>query len=337
MSNLTYSTGHNTGYGNATLLANPELCTLQTCDLSMANFNYLPSVAGNAIFAVIFGLLIIGQVFLGVRYRTFGYMVAMLCGLILEIVGYIGRVLLHNSPFDNNLFLIYLICLTIAPAFLTAAIYLCLSRIVIVYGAELSRFKPRTYTLVFCGCDLISLVLQGLGGGIASSANTTSSSNLGKNIMIAGLGFQVASLVLFVILCGEFAWRLRKFRESWSPKHLDLVHSRLFKLFLSALCIGVLTIFVRSLYRCIELSGGFNGSLFRGEQPVFMILEGAMISIATIALTVFHPGVCFQGAWNQANFTFRSPKTSGSKSQSSVSDEEAAFELTGRQSGRFSS
>lgn len=39
----------------------------------------------------------------------------MLCGLALEIVGYVSRVMLHNSPFDRNDFLISLICLTIAP------------------------------------------------------------------------------------------------------------------------------------------------------------------------------------------------------------------------------
>ena len=43
----------------------------------------------------------------------------------------------------------YLICVTIASVFLTAAIYLCLARIVIVYGENLSIFRPRTYTILF--------------------------------------------------------------------------------------------------------------------------------------------------------------------------------------------
>lgn len=78
----------------------------------------------------------------------------------------------HNNPFNDNNFLIYLVCVTIAPAFLTAGIYLCLARIVTVYGAQFSRFRPRTYTLIFCTFDFFSLVLQGLGGGIASTANS---------------------------------------------------------------------------------------------------------------------------------------------------------------------
>jgi hypothetical protein len=33
-----------------------------------------------------------------------------------------------------------------------------------------------------------------------------------------------------------------------------------------------------------------------------MILEGAMVITACLALTILHPGVCFQGEWRAANF-----------------------------------
>jgi hypothetical protein len=123
MSNLTYSTGPGgEGIGNETLLLNPDLCTLQTCDLSMASFDYIPSLGGNAIFAAIFGVLIIGQLYFGVRHKIWGYMCAMILGLVLEVIGYAGRVMLNSSPFSNNDFLIYLITLTIAPALLSASV-----------------------------------------------------------------------------------------------------------------------------------------------------------------------------------------------------------------------
>ncbi|KAJ8062703.1 hypothetical protein OCU04_009223 [Sclerotinia nivalis] len=308
MTNLTHSDGHGTGYGNVTLLMNPHLCTLDTCDLSLSSFEYLPNVAGNTIYAVLFGIFFIAQLGLGIKFKTWGYMVAMMFGLILEIIGYIARILIHNSPFDNNYFLMYLICLTIAPAFLTAAIYLCLSRIVILYGQEISRFRPGTYTIIFCTCDIISLVLQAVGGAIASLANTLSQSDLGKNIMLAGLAFQVFSLILFTILCADFAWRVRRAKGIWNARYIDLVSSTLFKSFLGGLCLATVTILIRSIYRCIELSGGFDGALFVGHEAEFMILEGVMIVLATGALTLLHPGIAMQGAWTEANFKFRRTK-----------------------------
>jgi hypothetical protein len=47
----------------------------------------------------------------------------------------------------------YLIPLTIGPILLAAAIYLCLARLVVVYGEHLSAMKPRSYTLIFCVCS----------------------------------------------------------------------------------------------------------------------------------------------------------------------------------------
>ncbi|KAF7947370.1 uncharacterized protein EAE97_004619 [Botrytis byssoidea] len=306
MSNLTHSDGHNGGYGNATLLMDPSLCTLETCDLSLSAFEYRPTVVGNTIYAALFAVFAIGQLALGIKFKTWGYMVAIILGLVTEILGYIARVLIYNYPFEHDYFLMYLICLTIAPAFLTAGVYLCLSRIVIIYGQEISRFRPATYTIIFCTCDLISLVLQAAGGAIASTADTLDDKDLGKNIMLAGLVFQVFSLILFAILGTEFAWRVRRSHGSWNPRYIDLVSSTFFKSFLGGLCIATITILIRSIYRCIELSGGFNGPLFIGHEVEFMILEGVMITLAVAALTILHPGVAMKGAWSEANFKFRS-------------------------------
>lgn len=109
----------------------------------------------------------------------------------------------------------YLICLTIAPAFLSAGIYLCLSRIIVVYGEQLARFKPRTYTIIFVCSDIFALVLQAIGGALADTADSGSSlQQTGINIMIAGLAFQVVSLTIFIALCLDFAWQVRKHNAS---------------------------------------------------------------------------------------------------------------------------
>lgn len=86
------------------LLSNAN-CTVETCPLSCAQVEYLPTLAGNAVHAAIFGLLLVAQIGLGIRYKTWGFMVGMVCGLILEVVGYAGRIMLHDNPFDFNNFI----------------------------------------------------------------------------------------------------------------------------------------------------------------------------------------------------------------------------------------
>ncbi len=147
------------------------VCNLNTCDVKIWGFvHYQPTMAGNALFLVIMALLAIAHILLGIRYRTgMVWVGSMLLGLAAESTGYVARVLMHNDPFSRTYFLWYLICLTLGPVFIAAAIYLCLGRIVVIYGEHNSRILPRSYTVFFMGCDVVSLVVQAAGGGIAAS------------------------------------------------------------------------------------------------------------------------------------------------------------------------
>jgi hypothetical protein len=102
--------------------------------------------------------------------------------------------------------------------------------------------------------DFICLVLQGLGGGIASTANTDSSSNTGRNIMLAGLIIQLISLGLFAIACTDFFLRVRKAKDMWNPQYTNLVNSRLFKAFL----FGKFNLFLLQLYTETNTSRSCN-------------------------------------------------------------------------------
>ncbi|KAH8593082.1 RTA1 like protein-domain-containing protein [Bisporella sp. PMI_857] len=275
-------------------------CTLETCPLSCAQVKYLPTLAGNAVYATVFGLLLIVQLRLGIKYKTWGFAVGMICGLLLEVVGYAGRIMLHDNPFDFNNFIIYLVPLTIAPAFLTGALYLCLSRIIIVYGQQISRFSPRTYAITFMTSDFISLVLQGTGGGLAATADNNSGSETGRAIMVAGVVFQVVSLLIFMGLWLEFIFRLRRTSESAKDvRFLELKVTKKFTWFQYALGAAVVLIFIRSVYRVAELQQGFSGPI-ANDEAYFMILEGPMIFLAVLATTVLHPGIAFGGKWSSA-------------------------------------
>ncbi|PMD53612.1 RTA1 like protein, partial [Hyaloscypha bicolor E] len=226
-------------------------------------------------------------------------------GGFLEIAGYLGQVLLHSDPFSFNYFLIYLICLTIGPTLLSAALYLCLARIIVSYGIEHSRFQPRTYAITFMSCDFTSLVLQSIGGGITSTSGNKVTSDTGVHIMVAGLALQVFSLILFMVLCLEFGWHVRHSRKDFRERFADLRSTDAFRAFKYALAISTTAIVIRSVYRVVELSGGFGGAL-ANNQAAFMVLEGSMVIIAVLAMTVFHPGICFNEHWETAEWKLRS-------------------------------
>lgn len=103
----------------------------------------------------------------------------------------------------------------------------------VIYGVEHSRFRPKTYTVLFICCDFISLVLQAAGGAIADTSSTNVPlQNTGVHIMVAGLAFQVASLLLFALLCIEYGLRVRKHVGKTMTEYSHISNTTRFRLFL---------------------------------------------------------------------------------------------------------
>lgn len=128
-----------------------------------------------------------------------------------------------------------------------------------------SRFNPRLFYYIFIPCDIISLILQAIGGAMSSTSN--GSSNNGVNIALAGLSFQVATLVVFVALTVDYFIRSRKV---WRSTRLPLK----FKVFLTFLTLATVLILIRCCYRVYELNEGYSrDSEALRDQTLFIALE----------------------------------------------------------------
>ncbi|CAN8100718.1 unnamed protein product [Discula destructiva] len=227
--------------------------------------------------------------------RVCYYSAALFCGLMSQILGYTARCQSHNNQLDRDKFYMQVACLTIGPAFVTAAIYWSSQNVVKFLGKRHSLIGPEYY-MIFIPCDLVSLILQATGGGLAARAHRHGTSMAtGTNIMIAGLAFQSATMLCFSILGGIFAWRVyvdHKTRvEGKQAPNKNIVRMREHgptQAFLCSLAISTLLILGRSCYRVAELSGGWTGARM-ANQHSFIIFEGVFVFFASLLLTVFHP------------------------------------------------
>ncbi|KAK9237840.1 RTA1 like protein-domain-containing protein [Lipomyces kononenkoae] len=268
-----------------------------SCPADGSDLSYAPNLIASVVFVVVFGTSLVLHGILGWKTRTWSFLVAYFLGSSSEVIGYLGRIFLHSNPYKLSTFLLQIVCLTTGPAFYSAGLYLCLARIAAVYGENISRIRPIWYTRIFITCDVISLSLQGTGGGVASAATKSSTLAIGNDIMLAGLVFQVATLALFAVLCLEFTWRVHQYPHRKKAEFRHIRESRRFKRFLVAAAVTFVTIFIRCVYRIVELAGGWNNKLQREEVP-YIILESGMISIAVSAFVFCHPGYAFHGAFN---------------------------------------
>lgn len=179
---------------------------------------------------------------------------------------------------------------------------------VVYLGPEYSRFSPRFYYWVFIPCDIFSLCLQATGGAL--STLSSGGSKVAVDIAIAGLSFQVFTLVVFVSLALEFGVRYsRAQRTRTDVRKTPLPVS--FKLFAGFLSLAVILILIRCVYRIDELSNGYNGPLIHNEG-LFIGLEEceyyleylrcptdtfhSMIVVAVFCLVIAHPGPVFAEA-----------------------------------------
>ncbi|KAI1306597.1 parasitic phase-specific protein PSP-1 [Xylaria venustula] len=260
-----------------------ETCTLDLCPIEYSIFRYRPSLAANATFIALHFVLLLIHLVLGLRLKNWFYSGATMIGCASNIIGYGARVLLWQNPFSFAGFLLQIIFVGSAPVYYSAAIYVTFTRTVEKLDASLSRIKPKLYYIVFITSDFTSLVLQAVGGALSSVSNGTNA--IGVDLALAGLIFQVVTMLLFVGLLADYL--IRYFYD----KPLNFVNIRL-RVFLGSLSLAILLILGRCAYRVAELSEGYSGTLFHNE-PLFIGLEGLLIVLAVIALCFGHPGFVF--------------------------------------------
>lgn len=216
-----------------------------------------------------------------------------------EILGWVGRVWSAENVYNENAFLIQEVLLILAPCFFSAAVYGSLGMMVRAVGPEHSRLRsvpshrlatraptssgvqslthdsylspsPSWYLWVFCTADLIAIVVQAVGGGSAAVALANCRSSLtGTHIMLAGIVFQLFSMVVFCLLGLDFVRRAR--RDPAYAGKANVVGGRV-GLLVWSLGWASAWILVRCVYRTVELAQGWSGWIITHE-PMFLCLD----------------------------------------------------------------
>lgn len=162
--------------------------------------------------------------------------------------------------------------------------------IIRIFGRKSSYFRSDCYFWFFTVCDLISLVVQAVGGALASAAlSAHRDMSNGTHIMIAGIAFQMASTLAFATCMVDCVLRTIHRPRGTIPKSVSFLFA--------AMVLSVLCICTRSIYRLAELSQGWTGYLITHEK-YFIILDAVMMAIAVGIFVIFHPSLMVSAAAN---------------------------------------
>ncbi|TDL17130.1 hypothetical protein BD410DRAFT_807545 [Rickenella mellea] len=275
-------------------------------------YHYIPTKSVCIIFLVMFLLSGLIHAFQAFYFRKHWLLATAFLACVGETIGWAARYRSSlNYGTESTPFLIQISTTIISPTFLLAVYFTLFGRIIFNLGPQYSREQcPNSQR------DILCLVLQALGGGMASGATDPSQ---GAHLMLGGIVVQLVTntspvaLITFNVLGAEFLWRcynekpLRDATSATSPEassrsnaslqssnvekeevNLSYSYGRL-KAVIIGVVISNICLMIRGIYRTAELSDGFNGRIISTEV-YFNLFDGAMVVLATFSLNILHPG-----------------------------------------------
>jgi len=286
-------------------------------------FGFIPTLWICILFVSLFSLTATVHLYQTFRYRPIWWWLptTFTCGVV-EIIGWAGRVWGSQNPWTMPPYLMQICCTIFAPSFMTAGLFIIFVRIIVMVGPEYSRLTPKLYSWLFIGVDVVALVIQSIGGAQAAMASTTQGSQDGAHVMVGGIILQMAAITVYVLVSIEYFWRVysdKPLRPRTSidqsvllrPAGPELGQSpssgsvqaekdtieptgqerltRNVRTMVLGLIITTIFVYIRAIYRTIELLDGWGGPIIT-NQTLFNCLDGVPIFLAMLTLNVFHPG-----------------------------------------------
>lgn len=299
---------------------------LKDLDMEYNLYDYNLVRAPNIIYFIIFTLVFLYTTVMVYKSRYHWYNVTYFCGYGLEFCGWLGRILSFNDTRNNDYFILQFVALTLAPAFIMAGIYFLFAQVVVIHGRQYSVLRPLWYSYFFITTDVVSLLIQAGGGAAASIAsNRNEDTTPGTNTIIAGIVFQTFAMSVFVCFWFEFLIRVyfrhakeipgdypfkkkspknflkllfnaksvREYKRNelepfYNPRFSHIRMGKLFPYMPLAITISVVVIYIRCIYRVVELAEGWRGYLITHEVFI-MVLDALMVAIAGLIAIPFHP------------------------------------------------
>lgn len=154
-------------------------------------------------------------------------------------------------------------------------------------------FSPSILALIFVTLDILSFVIQLVGGGMAGPGASADSQKKGLDIYMGGIGMQEGFIVLFLGLVVKFH------RDQLQAQRLGRLTADKavgWKWLTWALYGCLLAITIRIIYRLAEFSAGLGPSnTLPSNEDVLYVLESMPMWLAILVWNIVHPGQFIQG------------------------------------------
>ncbi|KAE9366362.1 RTA1-domain-containing protein [Stipitochalara longipes BDJ] len=269
---------------------------------------YDPSYAAAIVVAWVYFLTTAIHSFQAAVYKT-RFCIPLIIGGIWETLGYTIRAVGAKKEESVALYAVQLTLVVLAPAFVAAFNYMLFGRILRTYSSDT---KPKALgvsdtwiTRLFVGFDVVSFLTQSAGAAmLAGSKDDIKKSNTGQHIVIGGLVLQLVAFGFFTAIAVSFHLKMKRSQRLQGSVTQETVKE--WRPLLFCLYASCILIMLRSVYRVVEFSQGFDGYLV-SHEVYFYVLEAVPMMPPFILFNVFHPGRIVKGGFLKRSINAKQP------------------------------
>jgi len=201
-------------------------------------------------------------------------MIAVVVGCLAEAIGYGLRILSARKPDNLGLYVASILPILLAPIVIALGAYLTAAFLVKRLGRRVSLLSPKVFERAFVAADVVSFVVQAIGGSLFAKPNPTLE-KIAKVILVVGLTIALVSFTIFLFNVFVVHRRSRSTAGRW-------------RLLFVAIYVNAVCLIIRSAYRLVEFSSGRNGYVSKHEY-LFYLLDSIPIAIACCTWAFLHP------------------------------------------------
>lgn len=253
--------------------------------------NDLGYIANNTLTAVAFSLVLLIAFIqtYQIIYKGGKWMLPMVLGEYIYVIGFGFRFALHYNPDSLGIYIAEYLMIVLSPCFFVATNYVLLGRLAREIDCVHRVLLPvRRLTLIFVLSDVTTFIIQAVGASITTST-VYSSALAGLHIFLAGLVLQLASVSLFCVVYARFLYKVRAEEQAIWMRDSKQHWNNDWRTLAAAAAISCIGILIRSCYRVAEVAQGFHGSLTSSEEA-FYLGDTLPLFVAILIYVPFWPG-----------------------------------------------
>ncbi|KXX74504.1 Protein RTA1 [Madurella mycetomatis] len=253
-----------------------------------AYYNYDPQFAPAVAVAVIFGVLTGIHLFEAVVFKK-RYMWVLIMGILWETIAFIIHSLGARDQQQLGYAMAWNLLFLLAPLWINAFAYMTFARMVHYWHPErkIAGLRATAIAKWFVLADILSFIVQGVGGIMASPDASANIIRIGLNIYLAGMGLQQFFIITFLGLMVAFQRRCTRASVEYSA----VDEKRSWKPLLFALYGVLVCITVRIIFRLAEFAGGVTpDNPIPFHEEYIYALDCFPMMVASLILVIYHPG-----------------------------------------------